>query len=112
MAQCLVKQPRLAKRVVRKHGVGQRPLDIKRASATPKPERQTYRRVRNNRHARPHAVIGLGATDVSKPFEFLGLGDIYGPKPHEFMVYRAAIISDTPGILSTETQLQKHTLFS
>ncbi len=33
---------------------------------------------------------------VTEPYEFTWLGDIHGPKPFEFIGFRATIISNTP----------------
>ncbi len=29
-------------------------------------------------------LTGLWARDVTKPYEYIGFGDIYGPKPYKF----------------------------
>ena len=34
--------------------------------------------------------------DVTKPYKFIGFGDIHGPKPYEFIGLRWAFISQTP----------------
>jgi hypothetical protein len=33
----------------------------------------------------PHEFIGFGDIEGPKPYEFIGLGDIEGPKPYEFI---------------------------
>ncbi len=40
--------------------------------------------------------VGLGATDVTKPSKFIGLGDIHGPNPMNFIGLRWAFILQTP----------------
>ncbi len=34
--------------------------------------------------------------DVTKPYKFIGFGDIHGPKPFKFIGFRWAFISQTP----------------
>ncbi len=54
-----------------------------------------YRCLRDDRRARPCALIGFGAMDVAKPYKFIWFGGMYGPKPYEFIGSRAPIISHT-----------------
>ncbi len=37
------------------------------------------------RSAQPYEFIGFGDIYGPKPYEFIGVGDIYGPKPCEFI---------------------------
>ncbi len=34
---------------------------------------------------KPYNFIGFGDIYGPKPYEFIGFGDIYGPKPYEFI---------------------------
>ncbi len=48
----------------------------------------------------PCAFLGLGAMDVTKPDKFIWYDGIHGPKPHEFIRFRWAFISQTPVVLN------------
>jgi hypothetical protein len=39
----------------------------------------------NNHTTKPYEFIGFGDIDGPKPYEFIGFGDIDGPKPYEFI---------------------------
>ncbi len=47
--------------------------------------------------ANPYEFIGFGAMDVTKPYKFIRVGDIHGPEAYEFIWFRWALISQTPG---------------
>ncbi len=41
--------------------------------------------LRDQRPSKPYECRGFGAMDVTNPFKFIGLVDIHGPKPFEFI---------------------------
>ncbi len=55
---------------------------------------------RDKRPSKPYEFIGFGAMDVTKPYSlYIWFGDIHGPKPCEFIGFRWAFTSQTPGVL-------------
>ena len=51
--------------------------------------------LRNTRPSHHFKFIGFGPTNVSKPYKFVWLGDIYGPRRCESIGFRWAFISQT-----------------
>ncbi len=63
---------------------------------SPSLTRLSYRCLRNRRPSKPYEFIGVGEIDVTKLYKFIGFGDIHGPKPYKFIGLRWAFISQTP----------------